>query len=398
MTVLDFSVNVHFLESVRVLRKMLDQFQRQTGREVILHLVPSRAAWRSLIYYGFYQRGADVSEIGTTWVSQQAGIGALRALSPTEVAELGSQEAFFPSLWQPDPTNEGKMWSVPFLGDVRLIYYWRDMLSRTGTHPENAFDTPDNFAETLHKLARVNMTAWATQTQSDTHDIVYQASSWVWGTGGDFISPDGRSTAFNKPEARKGLSAYFGLNAFMPQQLQPLNLHQLADLFCERRVAAIISGPWVMNYLARNIDDSDLLEQVGVAQPPGPAFVGGTQLAIWKHAGDDQNALELMKYLLTPEAQRTLPPLTGMLPVMRSVAESPDYSARFSHYDQFLYGLRHGRNPAILPYWGLIEEHLATAFHQIWGELLENPNININAVLDRVLNPLSTYLDRILAN
>lgn len=396
MTVIDFSVNVHFLESVRVLRQLLDKFQQAHDCEVALHLVPGRAAWRALIYYGLYQRGADVSEVGTTWVGQLAGINALRPFTPPELAELGGEAAFVPSLWQANLTGDDRMWSLPFLGDTRLVYYWRDMLSRSGTSEGKAFDTPEHFEETLHKLTRVHLTPWATQTQSDSHDIVYLSCSWVWGSGGDFITPDGKRTTFNEPAARRGLRSYFGTHSFMPQRLQPVNLHQLADLFCQRRVAAIISGPWVMDYLARNLTDVDLLGQVGIAQPPGPAFVGGPQLAIWQHATHAKEALALVKYLLMPEIQQELSPLTGMLPAVRSVVEDAKFPPTFPHCEQFIYGIQHGRNPATLPYWGLLEEYLATAFQQIWGELFENPNQDIDEILDQVLNPLAAYLDRIL--
>jgi multiple sugar transport system substrate-binding protein len=398
MTILDFSVNIHFLEGVRALRQMLDQFQQTHQCQVALHIIPGRSAWHTLIYYGLYGRGADVSEIGTTWVSGMAEINALRPFAAQEIADVGGEAAFLPSLWQPNLTGDGQVWSLPFLGDVRLIYYWRDMLSRTGTREEDAFTTIENTSETIRKLARVNLTPWATQTNADTRDIVYLASSWVWGAGGEFINADGKRTAFNGAAARRGLSAYFGLHRYMPQGLQPLNLQQLADLFAERRIAAMISGPWVMSYLMRNITDADLLGQVGVAQPPGPAFVGGPQIAIWRHTLDETTSLALVKHLLTSETQQVLPKLTGMIPVIRSVAESEAMAQVFPHYSQFLSSLQQGRNPANLPYWGLLEEYLANAFQQIWGELFENPKYNVDTVIDQVLSPMAEYLDRILTH
>lgn len=397
MAVLDLSVNVHFLESVHVLRRLLDAFQQTHDCSIALRVVPGNVAWRTQAYYALHGRGMDVSEIGSTWVGGLAGRETLRTFTPEEISAFGGKESFFPALWQPNPANPDQLQSVPFLGDVRLVFYWRDMLSRAGVDERSAFRTVDQVNDTFHSLRRVHPTPCALQTLSDTHDIVYASCSWVWGAGGSFISPDGKHTAFNEPAARRGLRAYFGLHTFLPKGLQPFNIHQLADLFCQRRVAAIVSGPWVLSYLARNLGNDDLFSQVGIALPPGPAFVGGSQLAIWRNTAHEDIAVALVKYLLMPDVQHQLSLLTGMLPALRSVAASKAFTGATPHHELLLHALGHGCNPALFSHWGLLEEYLATAFGQIWGELLENPGEDINTVLDKVLKPLAVYLDRILA-
>ncbi|MFZ6029088.1 MAG: extracellular solute-binding protein [Chloroflexota bacterium] len=394
MPVLDLSVNVHFLESVHVLRRLLDDFQQANDCSVALRVVPGNAAWRTQAYYALHGRGADVSEVGSTWISGLAMRETLRTFSPADISALGGREAFFSSLWQPSTFGQAQLPSIPFLGDVRLIFYWRDMLSRAGVDEQGAFASQDQVHETFHKLGRIHRAPWAVQTLSDTHDIVYASCSWVWGAGGNFIDSASRRTVFNEPAARRGLRAYFSLHPFFPTGMQPLNIHQLADIFCQRRVAAILSGPWVLNYLARNLDE-DLFSQIGVALPPGPAFVGGSQLVVWQHTAYEESAVALVKYLLTPDVQRQLNLLTGMLPVLRSVAATEVFMRATPHHVLLLDALEHGCNPALLPGWGLLEEYLATAFGQIWGELLENPRKDVDAVLDKILNPLAVYLDRV---
>jgi len=395
---LDLSLNVHFLESVRSLRALLDEFQELQDCPVSFHVISGGSSWRTLAYYAMYGCGADVSEIGSTWINGFVDIGSLRPFSDSEVAELGGMDSFYPLLWQPNVSADGKVWGIPFLTDVRVVYYWRDMLSRSGVDESSAFQSVEQFEETLNSLTRVCMTPWGAQSLIDTHDVIYNSACWVWSKGGDFLDPDGRRSAFNDPEAREGLEAYFKLHSYMPSHRQPLNMAGVVELFAQRKIAVMINGPWAMDVMQREHSMDELVNQVGIAVPPGTTFVGGPQLAIWKHNQEEARSFELVKYLLSPSVQMQIGPLSGMLPALRAVAEDPSYAEGNVYHDVFLQAMKAGRNPALMPNWGFVEEKLATAYGQIMGALWEDPDLDVSSLLDRVLNPLGAYFDRCFAN
>ena len=44
---------------------------------------------------------------------------------------------------------------------------------------------------------------------------LHYIASWIWGAGGDFLSPDGANLAFDQPKALEGCMAYYGLRRFL---------------------------------------------------------------------------------------------------------------------------------------------------------------------------------------
>jgi hypothetical protein len=52
-----------------------------------------------LINIGIYHRGAEVAEVGTTWLESLAAMGTLRPFSSAEIAKLGGESAFIPATW-----------------------------------------------------------------------------------------------------------------------------------------------------------------------------------------------------------------------------------------------------------------------------------------------------------
>ncbi len=378
---------------VQTLRPILEHFEQERRSSVAITVMEWDTIWKDLVNIGIYQRGADVSEIGTTWLGSLISMNSLRAFTPAEIGQIGGEAAFLPAAWKTTSlVGDDRVLAIPFLADVRVIYYWRDMLEKAGVAEETAFSSIGNMEETLGRLKGVVPTPWALSTDKSTHDTLYNASTWVWGAGGDYISPDGQSTQLTAPAVRSALKSFYGLHRFMPAEGQPMNGDRVMDLFRERRVAAILAGPWVLTNLRGQASPAGLLPRLGIALPPGPSFVGGMHLVVWQHARYFQECIELIRYLVTPAAQSQYCPILGLLPVRTEALAEPYYSAD-PHYKVLVEALHKGRSATGFALWGMVEDKLSASLIQVWWDIFNRPEDSLDAILSRHLDALAARLD-----
>ena len=378
---------------LQVLRPTIERFEQECRSKVDLTVMEWDSIWKDLVNIGIYGRGADVSEIGTTWLDSLISMNSLRPFTRSEISRIGGEEAFLASAWKTTSlVGDARVLAIPLVSDVRVIFYWRDLLQKAGVAEETAFSTVENMEETLNRLKAVVPAPWALSTDKSTHDTLYSASSWVWAAGGDFISPDGRSTLLMEPVVHSALKSFYSLHRFMPTADQPMNGDKVMELFRQRQVAAILGGPWILANLRAMAPSTGVLPRVGIALPPGPSFVGGMQLVIWHHARYVQECIELIRYLVTPEAQSAYCPVLGMLPTRLETLAERFYAAD-PHYKVLVEALQKGRVATDFPLWGLVEDKLSACLVQIWADIFKWPDDSLDTILERHLDALARRLE-----
>jgi multiple sugar transport system substrate-binding protein len=395
---IDLSLAGHEWAAAQILRQMVRRFEQSRHSFVQLSVFDWDTIWKEMVNIGIYKRGADLSEVGTTWVGSFVSMHALRPFLPAEIEQIGGEQFFLPATWKTTSlVGDGRTWAVPFLSDVRVIFYWRDMLEKARVDEATAFASFEAIENTLTRLTLVITTPWAVPTDISTQDTLHNASSWVWSAGGDFVSADGRKICFTQPEAFTALKAYFGLHRFMPRELHPLNGMQMVDLFCQRKVAAIVCGPWLLPHLREQAGASGQKAEIGIALPPGPSFVGGTNLIVWRHARYESECIELIRYLVSPQAQLEFCMAAGLLPARREALADPFYT-NDPHNRVLIEALQKGRIPTPFTLWGMVEDKLSTSFAQVWADIFTRPDDRLEAILSRNLDSLARRLDLMLGS
>jgi multiple sugar transport system substrate-binding protein len=397
---LDFTFPFHDEEASPILRQFLEEFGRERrDMQINATEVSWDNMWGDLVRIALYKDGAEVSEVGSTWVGSFVGMDALRPYTLPEIARVGGAAAFIPSVWQNGSLiGDNTMWAIPWLSGPRVIFYWRDMFEHAGLDEATAFQSFEQMEETLARLqAHGFSTPWAVTTRR-TANTVYNISSWVWGAGGDFISADGKRALVAEPEVRAGLAHYFRLYRYMPQRSEPLDGIATFELFQNQTVAAILSGPWFLGWLRRRGMPPYTLSRIGVALLPGPSFIGGTNLVIWKHVAVDHEkmATELVRQLVTSPALLDFYHLAGLLPARRDLLARPPFSTD-PHYQKIIEALLAGRPHSRVTMWGFVEDRLATLLAQIWSEVRADPTQDIAALIESYMAPLAQRLDATLA-
>lgn len=395
---IDLSLANHPAPAVQILRQAAGRFEQSHHTSVQLAVFKWDTIWKDLVNIGIYKRGANLSEIGTTWIGSFVSMNALRPFKPDEIAQIGGEQVFLPTAWHTTSlVNDEHVWAIPFLSDVRAIYYWRDMLEKAGVDEADAFSSFKGMEAAFTRLKKSVPTPWVVPTDGITQDTVHNTSSWVWAVDRDFVSSDGRKTRFAEPEVRDALEAYFSLYRFMPRDGHPLSGDQAIELFFQRRAAAVMCGPWLLRRLRQREDISQRAAQVGIAPPPGPAFVGGSNFIIWKHARYEDECIELIRDLVSPQMQIELCPACGLLPVRMEALVDPVYTEDL-HYRVLVQALQKGRVPEVFPLWGMVEDKLSASFAQVWSEIFARSGGSLQAILARHLEGLARRLDIMLGS
>ncbi|HEY4720793.1 MAG TPA: extracellular solute-binding protein [Anaerolineae bacterium] len=395
MVELELSIMARGMDPVGDIQPLLDQFEAEHHIHVKVVVLTWESAWVELVKMALHGHGSDVSEIGTTWIGNLIAMNALRPFAASELTALGGPATFLPASWKSGTViGEREQYAVPWLADTRLIYYQRDLLDKVGVNAATAFLSPEQLALTLSRLRDSGVKApWVVPTRH-AWNTLHNIASWIWGTGGEFVSADGRRVVFDRPEARAGIKAYFDLYRYLAPEARHFDRLQSDSYFWEKQAAVTITGSW--DILLKRSINADSVATWGLALPPGAPFVGGSNLVIWQHARSEREAFRLVKFLMSKQTQATYNLRTGLLPVRFDTLASPDYTDD-PIQAMMVTALHAGRSYPTIRLWGLIEDKLAHAFAQLWAEILDLPAPDIDALLDKYLPPLAEQLNSTLA-
>ena len=381
-------------DSAANIQPLLDQFEAAHGLRVRLRLMRWDTAWSDLVKVALYGDGPDLSEIGSTWLGDLVAMNALRPFSEPELALLGGGPAFLPSTWLGSQlVGDPHQWAVPWLTGARLLFYRRDLLAQAGLDPAAAFADPAHLHATVAALAAASVAVPWTVPTGPTHTTLLNIASWVWGAGGDLISPDGKRTTFSHPAARAGMRAYYALGQFLAPAVQALTGLQPDGQFLDSPETAItLSGPWLCGAAQSR---PALAAQLGVALPPGPSFVGGSHLVVWKHGRQAEAAVQLAAFLTAAGPQLAYSQAVGLLPTRLEALAAPPFGTH-PFWQLATRGLRTGRSLPVTRSWGLMEDRLTTALAAVWAEVLADPAADLDDLIRRRLEPLAQRLDLVL--
>jgi multiple sugar transport system substrate-binding protein len=376
----------------QALAELLGQFEAQARLKVSVQNLDWVNARSELNRIAFERSGPDISQAGTTWVGDLQSMDVLRPFSPLEVNEMGGLEQFIPASWTPGKlAGDARLWAAPWLTDVFLIHYRRDLLEAAGLDPQQAFASIAALEETVARLGELGYPApLAPALSFDIYSMLHVCASFVWNEGGAFVSDDGKQPLFNQPAALRGFSRYLGLlDRYSSQALTTLHEHSAWDLF--------LGGQAVMAFASQGLASGQrrpvgwAIENYAAVQIPPVSFTGGSNLVVWRHTRHERAAVELVKFLNSHDAQLKAAGSLEALPARKSALESEQYMQRPLQAG-FNQALQSGRAYPPMPLWGLTEDRLVHALQQVWQSYYENPAQDKLALLHERLDPLAQRL------
>lgn len=339
------------------------------------------SAWTKITTAATSGQGPDILQLGTTWVPAIAAMDALAPITD-KVSDIGGESAFFPATWNTTHiAGDDTIYGAPWFVDARAVYYRTDVFEKAGINPTEAFKTWDSFKAALKQVNGMSVdgkkiAALGIPGKNDWN-VPHNIFPWVWAGGGNILSDDNKSGAFNSDAALDGVMFYTGLAAdgLVPKGALEQNSAQIESNYSNGDYAVMIDGPWVLKGYKTPKDKGGTADAVAANKsavlplPAGPSgaftFFGGSNLTVFKNSKHADEAWQVIKYLSTGDAQLAYSQVSGQLPAVKSVMQS-DAITSDPNMAQFVKAAENSRSYPSIPQWGPIETVLVKHFGTMW--------------------------------
>ena len=291
-------IQVWTMEDSTSFTALMQDFTKQTGIQVQVQAVPWANVNDKLTTAVASGNGPDVMQIGLSLLPTFQSAGALLDLSPYVKDHAGLQSSNYLSAVAADKINpKGKVLSVPWVSDVRVLFYRSDILGAAGISSPPA--TWTEFHDDAAKLA-----------QRGKGKYGYYIPQWdsalpvefTWEAGGDVLDANGKVT-FDTPQFKSAADYYI---SFYKDRLVPTaSDFDQTQGFVSGTAPMVISGP----YLAAGIKGvaPQLNGKWNVAPLPrnqaGTSLFAGSNMGVWAKSKHVAASLRLLDYLGQSSAQ-----------------------------------------------------------------------------------------------
>ncbi len=288
------------------------------GAKVEVTAIPWDAAHDKFTTAITANKTPDVAMVGTTWMGEFAGMGALDP-TPGEI----DKSVFFDGA-QKTTEVAGTSYGIPWYVETRLVYYRTDLAEKAG------FTTPPTDWAGLKDMAK------AMQDKAGAkYGIGLQAGgvgSWQsvmpfgWSAGADLTKDDGKAYNFDSPEVLKAAEYYQSFfTDGISDKAAPATPTTEPD-FVSGKVPMFISGPWMMSAVEK-AGGEGFKDKYDVMQIPADtqssSFVGGSNLVVFKNTDNRDTAWKFVQWLGTPETQVKWYGISTDLPSVKSAWQDP---------------------------------------------------------------------------
>ncbi len=285
-------------------------------------------------------------------------------------ADTGDQQAAVAeALWELGTVKE-KVYGVPWLGHAMALVYNRDLLRAAGVSAE-AIQSRADFIRALEQVEAGTDARGIGLVGAAHNDLSWMVNQVITGNGVALTDPAGLEVTVDDPRAAEAIRFYretLGAHA-QESWLSDTGVEVMAH-FRNQAVAFEIQGPWGVTDIWKNGRPFEVgaipLSRIGLGAEVGPMMLAlPRDIAPEKRAA----ALELIRYLLSPEAQAQV--LDGeyspehdtyypfRIPVRRDMAEAL-VQRQYPEFSAFIEGFG---NPSIdvpAPRWQLVKDRLYT--------------------------------------
>lgn len=374
---------------------LLPEFERRhPGIRVRVQQIPWSAAHEKLLTAHVGGTLPDVFQLGNTWLPE---FHALKALAPLdEVLPAAEQADLFPGVLAANRID-GRLWSLPWYVDTRLLFYRADLLAQAGIDRP-----PHTWGEWLTALHRV-------RDLTGRPPLLLPFAEWqtLIALGlqqkAALLREEGRFGDFRAPAFRAAFDFYLRLfREGLAEVAGEASAGNVYQAFARGRIAFLVSGPWNLGELERRLPHD--LQGAWATAPlpvpdgtpyPGASIAGGASLAIRANSRHMDAARTLVAFLVEPGQQIAFYRETGDLPVrmsawtMAGLHEPPRVAA-------FWQQLQDVRGMPAIPEWEriatLIMRHAERAARGL--EDMDEALAAIDAETDALLEKRRWLLDR----
>lgn len=222
-------------------------------------------------------------------------------------------------------TYQDALYGLPYDGESTALFYRTDLFEAAGvTAPPKTWP---EFEAAARQLTRPAEKTYGFQIFAP--EAAYYWYPWLWQAGGDLLSEDGSTVAFNSPEAKAAAEFYVGLAQYSPKDYLNSNSYDGRLAFANGQVGMYMAGAWFAGVL-----DDEFPKIKGkwatAPLPEGSAgcatTVAGDTLVIFAQSEQQDAAWKWIEFLSEPDnmADWTYRSEGTLLPPRKSLLESED--------------------------------------------------------------------------
>jgi multiple sugar transport system substrate-binding protein len=275
----------------------------------------------------------DVFQIGVGWFEAFASKNQLLDMAQCGFTKDDLSDYYQGSLdaamW------DNKLYGIPYVMDMRLLVYRKDMFQEAGLDPNKPPTTWDELREYAIKLTKRDASGKLQRAGLDVIQVGLQGSEtprqhwyrFLWQAGGELFNKDLTAAAFNSPEGIEGLQFWVDL----------INKDKVTDIgfgtgipgtslmTVDKAAMAMVHNRYYETELK---DKPDLAAKVGVIPPlkkkTQGEFIGGSYWVVAKNTKYPKEACAVVRYLTEKDLLLQGNIMRGAIPPRKSLATS-DY-------------------------------------------------------------------------
>ena len=397
MTTIEFSLIPDTESDFETVTRLMSDFKRETGVDVNLKRMEWGNAWQQLIGIATQGHGADISHVGSTWVSSLMTMNAVRPIPNQLISKIGSEQAFVHSTWTNVTSEDDRnVYGIPLSAYVYIVAYRKDLLEQAGLNGRTAFATPQALEESVKKLQALNAVenAWLMPVVPHPfNDLVHMAASWIWSSGGHIMDNRGKQVVFNSPAALEGLKSFLGLLRKVPNS-GFLGSDECMQALIEGKAAAVVTDARALFTAIQNRVPN--IENISAASLMSIPWSGGGSVVVWRHTHGYPDRLEasykLAEFLTRKQTMLELANNSYTLPSRTDALDAlfpPDHALR----PVMLQLISTGRSYRPIALWHRIEHQFGVELGAAAKELMQNPNADLDTTVTRTMNSLAERLN-----
>lgn len=397
MTTIEFSLIPDTESDFETVTRLMAAFKRETGVDVNLKRMEWGNAWQQLIAIATQGHGADISHVGSTWVSSLMTMNAVRPLPNQLISKIGSEQAFVHSTWTNVTSEDDRnVYGIPLSAYVYIVAYRKDLLEQAGLNGRTAFATPQALEDSVKKLQALNAVdnAWLMPVVPHPfNDLVHMAASWIWSSGGHIMDNRGKQVVFNSPAALEGLKSFLGLLRKVPNS-GFLGSDECMQALIEGKAAAVVTDARALFTAIQNKVPN--IENISAASLMSIPWSGGGSVVVWRHTHGYPDRLEasykLAEFLTRKQTMLELANNSYTLPSRTDALDAlfpPDHALR----PVMLQLISTGRSYRPIALWHRIEHQFGVELGAAAKELIQNPNADLDTTVTRTMNSLAERLN-----
>ncbi|MGW4170385.1 ABC transporter substrate-binding protein [Streptomyces chartreusis] len=308
----------------KVLQPELDKFEKETGIEVKLEVVPWSDLLNRILTATTSGQGPDVLNIGNTWSASLQATGALLPWNAENFGKIGGKDRFVDSALGSTGAEGKDPAAVPLYSMSYALYYNKKLFADAGiSKPPATWEELVADGKKMSKGGKWGLGVEGSNPSENIHHAVVFAKQH----GADFFTADGKPD-FTSDKAVEGVKQFVDLMAkdkiIAPGNAEYAQNQSVSD-FAKGKTAMLLWQSASANLKSQGMSE----DAYGIAPVPVQSgtpgsgtsvnsMVMGINLAVFKNTDNLDGATKFVKFMtgddeqkILNEAYSSIPPVKG---------------------------------------------------------------------------------------